>query len=306
MTTTRASLRRVAAQAAELQRTGHGGAEPASDAVGTRRTIVIERVLPELDGGRHAVKRVAGDALLVTADILADGHDLLDAALLLRGEEETRWREYPMRLIENDRWSATTTLEPLGRHRYTIEAWRDTWGSWREGLLKKVEAGVEVATELAEGRLLLHGAMARAEAAEAAADLSLMRGALERSRRARSERTAVAALTGAELLAAARRHPDRSWATRHDRELPLMVDRERARLGAWYELFPRSQGRRQGEATTLKSAEWRLPQIAAMGFDVVYLAPVHPIGHVNRKGRNNSLRAKRSDPGSPWAIGSSE
>ncbi|TMB50711.1 MAG: DUF3416 domain-containing protein, partial [Chloroflexi bacterium] len=333
MTTTRASLRRVAAEAARRprDRDGHAvrdartpddkatliaeglpkggrpeGREPGPDEIGTRRTIVIERVSPEIDDGRHAAKRVVGDQLLVTADIVADGHDLLDAVLLLRSEDGTAWREVPMRLIENDRWSARTTLERVGRHRYTIEAWRDAWGTWREGLIKKVDARVPVATELAEGRLLLSAAMARAEAAGARRDLHRMREALLRSRRARSERTAAAALTGVDLLAVVRRHPDRSWSSRLDHEVPLMVDRERARLGAWYELFPRSQGRRRGKATTLKGAEWRLPDIAAMGFDVVYLPPIHPIGRINRKGRNNTLRASREDPGSPWAIGSAD
>ena len=337
MTTTRSSLRRVSAEAARRSQdrdgsaadgdaarapraprtgpatipvarmaVGEGRPEPGPDALGTRRSIVIERVAPEIDGGRHAVKRVVGDQLLVTADIFADGHDLLDAVLLLRSDEQATWSELPMRLVENDRWSASAPLSRFGRHRYTIEAWRDAWGSWREGLIKKVEAKVPVATELAEGRLLLDDAMARAQAARAAADLRRMREALLRSGRARSERTAAAALVGEELLAVVRRHPDRSWSTRLDHELPLMVDRERARFGAWYELFPRSQGRRRGSATTLKGAEWRLPEIAAMGFDVVYLPPVHPIGRVNRKGRNNTLRAKRGDPGSPYAIGSAE
>jgi len=332
MTTTRSTLRRVAAEAAGRSPNRDGAAtrrelptstdasvraaatpqaddraqEPGPWAVGTRRSIVIERMSPEIDGGRHAIKRVVGDQLLVTADIFADGHDLLDAVLLVSGDDEEAWREIPLRLIENDRWSASTTLERAGRHRYTIEAWRDAWGTWREGLLKKVDARVPVATELAEGRLLLTGAMARAELAGGRADLNRMREALLRSRRARSERTAAAALADERLQETVRRHPDRSWSTRLDRELPLMVDRERARFSAWYELFPRSQGRRAGKATTLKGAEWRLPDIAAMGFDVVYLPPIHPIGRVNRKGRNNTLRARRGDPGSPWAIGSSD
>jgi starch synthase (maltosyl-transferring) len=340
MTTTRASLRRVARRAAEIQKgsqaaNGQAGvpvdpfaessvepgagsltptsvatrpeaAEPPADAVGTRRTIMIERVTPEIDGGRHPAKRVVGDRLLVAADIFADGHDLLDAALLFRGDDEKAWREEPMRLIDNDRWSTNIELQRIGRHHYTIEAWRDQWGSWREGLIKKVHAGVGVATELAEGRLLMEAALARAEGAGANADVSQIRAALARQRRARSETTAAAALAGEQLLAVARRHADRSWATRYDRELPLMVDRGAAAFGAWYEMFPRSQGRRQGEATTLKGAEWRLPDIAAMGFDVIYLPPVHPIGRINRKGRNNTLRAKRGDPGSPWAIGSSD
>src|SRR5438105_3180774 len=331
MTTTRSTLRRVAAEAARRSPNRDGAAtrrelptsadasvatatpqaderaqEPGPEAVGTRRSIVIERVSPEIDGGREAVKRVVGDQLLVTADIFADGHDVLDAVLLVTADDEGAWREIPMRLIENDRWSASAPLERVGRHRYTIEAWRDAWGSWREGLLKKVDAKVPVATELAEGRLLLSDAMARAELAGRRADLNRMREALLRSRRARSERTAAAALAQERLMETVRRHPDRSWSTRLDHELPLMVDRERAGFSAWYELFPRSQGRRAGKATTLKGAEWRLPDIAAMGFDVVYLPPIHPIGHVNRKGRNNTLRARRGAPGSPWAIGSSD
>jgi starch synthase (maltosyl-transferring) len=306
MTTTRASLRRVAEQAMAIQHVTAIPDEPPAGAVGTRRTIAIERIDPEIDGGRHPVKRVVGDTLLVTADIFADGHDLLDADLLLRADGERRWHEAPMRLVENDRWSGRVQLDAMGRHRYTIEAWRDAWGSWREGLRKKVEAGVEVATELAEGRLLLLAAISRADAAGADRDATAMRLAMARFRRARSDATAAAALADDELLAVVRRHPDRSWASRYDVELPLMVDRERARLGAWYELFPRSQGRRKGEATTLKGAEWRLPQIAAMGFDVVYLPPIHPIGRVNRKGSNNTLKARRGDPGSPYAIGSAQ
>ncbi|HLY35437.1 MAG TPA: maltotransferase domain-containing protein [Candidatus Limnocylindria bacterium] len=304
MTTTRASLRRVAERAPAIPPPSTTPDEPAAGAVGTRRTIAIERVDPELDGGRHAVKRIVGDTLLVTADIFADGHDLLDAVLLLRAEGERRWHETPMRLVDNDRWSGRVELEAIGRHRYTIEAWRDAWGSWRNGLRKKVDAEVGVATELAEGRLLLEAAISRADATGAGRDATAMRLAMARFRRARSEPTAAAALADEDLLGVVRRHPDRSWATRYDIELPLMVDRERARLGAWYELFPRSQGRRTGEATTLTGAEWRLPQIAAMGFDVVYLPPIHPIGRVNRKGPNNTLRARRGDPGSPYAIGS--
>src|SRR5579859_2492389 len=304
MTTTRASLRRVAERAPAIPPPSTTPDEPAAGAVGTRRTIAIERVDPELDGGRHAVKRIVGDTLLVTADIFADGHDLLDAVLLLRAEGERRWHETPMRLVDNDRWSGRVELEAIGRHRYTIEAWRDAWGSWRNGLRKKVEAEVGVATELAEGRLLLEAAISRADATGAGRDATAMRLAMARFRRARSEPTAAAALADKDLLGVVRRHPDRSWATRYDIELPLMVDRERARLGALYELFPRSQGRRTGEATTLTGAEWRLPQIAAMGFDVVYLPPIHPIGRINRKGPNNTLRARRGDPGSPYAIGS--
>ncbi len=305
MTTTKHGLRRTVAAAVER-------AEPGPDAIGTRRTVIIERIAPELDGGRYPVKRVVGDQLLVTADIFADGHDLLDAALLLRAEDDGSapdggWRETAMRPIDNDRWSGHVELTRNAWHRYAIEAWRDAFGTWRHGLDRKVEAGIAVPSELEEGRLLLEAAIGRAERAEAAEDLRLLRDALAAFRRARSEATRVAALGGDDLLAAMRRHPDRRFATRSP-ELPLVVDRERARFGAWYELFPRSQGRdpRHPTPTTLTQATWRLPDIAAMGFDVVYLPPVHPIGRTNRKGRNNALDATDADVGSPYAIGSAD
>jgi starch synthase (maltosyl-transferring) len=294
MTTTRASLQRAAA-------TAHAAVEPGPDAVGTRRSIVIEAVEPEVDCGEGIVKRVVGDELRVTADIFADGHDLLAAALLIRTEGATRWTETDMQLVANDRWSGSVRLRHNARYRYTIEAWRDAIGSWRDAISKKIEAGQAVATELAEGRALLEAAGQRARGS----DERTIADALAREGRARGERGRVEALIGEEVVAAARRHPDRGAATRYPRELPLMVDRSAGRFAAWYELFPRSQGRDPSRpvATTLREAEWRLPQIASMGFDVVYLPPVHPIGRTNRKGRDNAVRAKRGDPGSPWAIG---
>ena len=137
--------------------------EPGADAIGTRRGIVIERIEPELDGGRHPVKRVVGDQLLVTADIFADGHDLLDAALLVRADDEGEWREAPMRPIDNDRWSGHIELLRNRRHVYAIEAWRDAFGSWRDGLRKKLDASVPVPNELEEGRVLLEWAALHAE-----------------------------------------------------------------------------------------------------------------------------------------------
>ncbi|HEX7067966.1 MAG TPA: alpha-1,4-glucan--maltose-1-phosphate maltosyltransferase [Candidatus Limnocylindria bacterium] len=298
MTTTRESVRRTVDAVAEAR-------EPDADAVGTRRSIVIERIEPQIDAGRHPIKRVVGDQLLVTADIFADGHDLLDAALLIRADDETAHAESPMRPIDNDRWSGHVELTRNRWHHYAIEAWRDEFGTWRQGIGKKVDAGVPVSVEIEEGRILVEAALKRAERSEAGDDVRLMRAALMALKRARSEAKRVAALNGDELLAALRRHPDRRFASRSP-ELPLVVDRERARFGAWYELFPRSQGRdpKKPRATTLSEATWRLPDIAAMGFDVVYLPPIHPIGRVNRKGRNNTLDAAADDVGSPYAIGS--
>ena len=281
--------------------------EPGADAIGSRRSIIIERIAPELDGGRYPVKRVVGDQLVVTADIFADGHDLLNAAILVRADDELSWRRAPMRPIDNDRWSGHVELLRNRRHAYAIEAWRDAFGSWREGLRKKLEAGVAVPTEIEEGRLLLEAGLRRSEEAEAGDDALRIRAALDSLKRARSQATRAAALVGEDLLAAVRRHPDLRFASRSP-DLPLVVDRERARFGAWYELFPRSQGRdpAQPVPTTFADAEWRLPGIAEMGFDVVYLPPIHPIGRTNRKGRNNSLDAGPDDVGSPYAIGSAD
>jgi starch synthase (maltosyl-transferring) len=306
MTTTKQSTRPAVARILEA-RAERADVEPGPEAIGTRRSIVIERIQPELDGGRHPVKRVVGDHLLVSADIFADGHDLIDAALLLRPDGATAWREAPMRLVENDRWAGSIELVENRWHRYAVEAWRDAFGSWRHGLEKKVGAGVAVPGEIEEGKLLLEGALARAQAARARKDAATISASLAALRRARSPATRVAILVGDELQAAARRHPDRQFATR-SAELPLVVDRERARFGAWYELFPRSQGRdpKRPKATTFREAEWRLPAIRAMGFDVVYVPPIHPIGRTNRKGRNNTLDARPEDVGSPYGIGSAD
>src|SRR5918999_4379980 len=178
MTTMKESARRVARAVAEAR-------EPSVGEVGTRRGIVIERISPQLDGGRYPVKRVVGDQLLVTADLIADGHDMLDAALLIRADDEEAWREAPMRPIEDDRWSGHVELTRNRWHRYAIEAWRDAFGSWRQALHKKVEASVPVATEIEEGRLLVEAALPRAELAEAGDDLRILRDALATLRRAR-------------------------------------------------------------------------------------------------------------------------
>ena len=300
MTTTKQTVR-CTAEAAIAAR------EPGLDEVGTRRSIVIERISPQLDDGRHPVKRIVGDQLLVTADIFADGHDLLDAALLLRADDETDWRRAPMRPIDNDRWSGQLELVRNRWHRYAVESWRDGFGTWRHGLHRKIEGGVPVPTEIEEGRLLVEAALERAERAEIGRDVRIFHDALAALGRARSEGTRVAALDSDELLAAARRHPDLRFASRSSL-LPLVVDRERARFAAWYELFPRSQGRHPATPTptTFAEAEWRIPQVAEMGFDVLYVPPIHPIGRVNRKGRNNALQAAADDVGSPYAIGAAE
>jgi starch synthase (maltosyl-transferring) len=259
------------------------------------RPVVVEAVEPQVDAGRFPVKREEGDLLEVSADVFADGHGLLAGALkyCLVGEE--RWRETPLRLVENDRWSGSFPLEQAGRYQYAVEAWRDVFGSWQSDLRKKADAGEDVGPELLDGRRLVKEAAARASGAGQA----FLARFLDGLRTAPDE---LAEFLRDDLAATMARHPDRTQATAGP-PLEIVVDRERARFAAWYEMFPRSQGQTAGRSATLAEAQQRLEDVAAMGFDVVYMPPIHPIGHTGRKGRNNSLDVRPGDPGSPWAIG---
>ena len=256
--------------------------------------IVIEDVYPAVDAGRFPVKRIAGEPVEVWADILRDGHAVLAAELLWRAEASDRWSRTPMRLHENDRWTATFTPTSVGRYQYAIEAWSDAFGTWRRDLLAKRRAGLDVKLEIAEGRNLL-AALKPPEASQARLIRELCRTPMS---------TDPAPLLSDELAAAAAKGLQADL-TRSG-EYPLVVDRPIARAGAWYEMMPRSQGRLPDRHGTFDDCIARLPEIAALGFDVLYLPPIHPIGSTNRKGRNNALTAAAGDPGSPYAIGSSE
>jgi starch synthase (maltosyl-transferring) len=255
------------------------------------RRVVIEGVHPEIDGGRFPVKRTLGEDVVVGADVHADGHDVLAVALLHRRQGESGWQETAMEPLGNDSWQARFTVTTLGRYEYTIEGWVDRFATWRQGLSKKFGAGQDVAGELLEGAEMVREAGLEREAASLA-DLE----------RDQAQRVALALAPDLHTRMAAR--ADRQLATRYDRELEVIVDPVRARFGAWYEMFPRSAGTDSSRSATFEEAAARLPYIASMGFDVLYLPPIHPIGASFRKGRNNTLTAGPDDPGSPWAIGS--
>jgi starch synthase (maltosyl-transferring) len=258
------------------------------------RRIYIEDTYPVLDAGRFPVKRIVGDTVEVWADIFRDGHAVLTAELLWRPEAANRWSRVPMRLAQNDRWYASFTPNYPGRYVYAIEAWTDDFATWRRNFLAKQKAGMDVALEIEEGCDLLMALKPRKEAharlirdicrADLAADPTPLL----------SDELAEAAGNGG--------RPDLTRSTSY----PLVVDRPLARAGAWYEMMPRSQSPDLGRHGTFADCINRLPEIAALGFDVLYLPPIHPIGRTNRKGRNNSLRAAPGDPGSPYAIGSAE
>jgi len=265
-----------------------------------RRTVVIENVAPLVDGGRYPVKREVGMVLEVSADIFKEGHEVLRAFLKYRRADESVWRETPMRFVDNDRWAGAFTPSDNARYLYTIEAMADAFRSWLADLAKRVEAGQDVASELKEGVALVRAAAGRATAEDAAAFTAWV-GRIEKSP---AQPAAVALAQDPALAALMDRHLDRADATWNEREYELVVDRERARFAAWYEFFPRSGV--AGRHGTFGDAESQLERAAAMGFDVVYLPPIHPIGRAHRKGRNNALTSQPGEPGSPWAIGGAE
>jgi starch synthase (maltosyl-transferring) len=266
------------------------------------RRVAIEAVEPQVDCGRFAVKRTIGDAVIVRADVHADGHDAVAAVVLFRRAGEERWHESPMRALDNDRMQGSFRVDALGQYEYTVEAWIDRFASWRQELSKKAGAGQDVSIELVEG----------AELIQAAIDRTPGQAADERVATVRALKTTgdlaprIGAALSEDVAAFMAARPDRSQATRFDRILTVTVDRERARFGAWYEMFPRSAGTDPSRSATFAEAAAMLPYVAAMGFDVLYLPPIHPIGRSFRKGPNNSLNPSPSDPGSPWAIGSDE
>ncbi|HEV2675626.1 MAG TPA: alpha-1,4-glucan--maltose-1-phosphate maltosyltransferase [Aliidongia sp.] len=261
--------------------------------------IIIERVTPELDGGRLPVKRVVGETLEVSADIFRDGHDKIAAALWLRSQDSGAWRIAPMHHVDNDRWAGRITLDRIGDARFAVGAWTDHFASWRDEVAKKRAAGRAIGLELIEGRELLAAAIERAEGEDASRLRDIKDHALTLDEPVRAEFM----LSNRVALAMAR-VPDHGDLTFQEPVGRVMVDREGARFAAWYEMFPRSQGTDPTKAASFADCAARLPEIRELGFDVVYLVPIHPIGMVNRKGRNNSTTAAPGEPGSPYAIGS--
>jgi starch synthase (maltosyl-transferring) len=260
------------------------------------RRVVVEAVQPQIDCGRFPIKRVVGDEVVVSADVHADGHDVVAAALLYRKAGQGSWREVRMTALGNDRWRARFVVDELGEYEYTVEGWVDTFETWRHELSKKFGAGQDVSSELLEGAVLLRKAGSKT--------LEPTARAIE-DRYAPMERRVPLALADA-LRQTMAGHADRSRATRYDRVLKILVETLRARCGAWYEMFPRSAGTDPSRSATFDEAAARLSYVSSMGFDVLYLPPIHPIGRSFRKGPNNSLESGPNDPGSPWAIGSDQ
>ena len=266
-----------------------------------RCRVFIENVRPCVDAGRYPVKRVVDERVVVQADVYADGHDVLAGRVLFRREGEASWRIAPLEHAGNDRWLGVFRVTDLGRWEFTVEGWVDSFATWREHLRRKVEVGQDVAVDLMVGASLVRAAAGRASG-ELAVELEAAAAAVE-GNVSQAERVAAALETA--LSKAMDQVPDLSHRTRFERELPVLVEPALAQFSAWYEFFPRSAGK-PGQHGTFRDASRFLPYVAELGFDIVYLPPVHPIGRTHRKGADNSLEVKPDDPGSPWAIGAAE
>jgi len=265
--------------------------------------VVIEGIQPAINAGRFPIKRTVGEQVVVEADIFTDGHDLLSAVLCYRCTRDPVWTEVAMAPLGNDRWQGCFSVSQLGRYSYSIQAWVDYFATWYEALRKRVEAKQEVQVELLIGAEIVAAASHRAFGTDAAA---LQERAQQLRMPLESDSLAQARLvledeTLHRLMAL---YPDRRFATTSPCEYTVAVDRDKACFSTWYEMFPRSCAAVPGQHGTLKDCEGRLSYLARMGFDVLYLPPIHPIGQVHRKGKNNATVATPNDPGSPWAIGS--
>lgn len=266
------------------------------------KRVVIEGVNPEIDCGLFPIKRTVGEKVIVQADIFTDGHDAISCILLYRREGEANWSEIPMKFLSNDRWEGCFVVTEMGRYLYTLRAWVDRFQSWRRDFVKKVNAGQDVMVDLLVGAEILEEASRRASDLDAS---KLKEWA--RTLRSPNELTkGIRLALDEEIAALTARYPDNRSATDYEKELVVMVEQTKARFSSWYEMFPRSCAPMPGQHGTFRDCETRLPYVAAMGFDVLYLPPIHPIGRIHRKGKNNIPSGKEDEVGSPWAIGSEE
>jgi starch synthase (maltosyl-transferring) len=264
-----------------------------------RRRVIIEGVRPEIDCGRFPIKRTVDESVVVEADVFGDGHDSVSCRLLWKHRAARAWREAPMEPLGNDRWRASFSTDQLGRYQYTIEGWTDHFLTWRRDMQKRVAAGQDVSIDLLIGADLVEAAAGRARGRDR--DRLLQGAARLRSDEDMQARSRF--VLDDDFASIPLRYPDRTHATTYGRILEVVVDDVRARFSAWYELFPRSAGP-AGRHGTFEDVAKLLPYVKELGFDVLYLPPIHPIGETNRKGRNNAPRGVPGDVGSPWGIGS--
>jgi starch synthase (maltosyl-transferring) len=278
-----------------------------------RKRVVIEGISPEIDGGRFPAKRTVGDQVVVEADVFTDGHDSIAAAVLVHREGSEEWTEIAMTPLGNDRWTAAFRVKELGRYGFKVVGWVDHFETWRRDLAKRIKAESDAPVDYMIGANLVEAAAERAAGEDAkwlSARAKELRpaeaGADVESDGEWEQKAFRAKATDPLLYETALRYPDKRFRTESDREVFLVVDPPHARFSAWYEFFPRSTSPEPGKHGTFADCEKRLPYVADMGFNVVYMPPIHPIGRLFRKGPNNNPESKPGDQGSPWAIGSLE
>ena len=267
-----------------------------------RRRVIIEDITPQVDCGRFPAKRTVGDEVRVEADVFTDGHDAIAASLLAHREGSDEWTEIRMKPLVNDRWEAAFHVSELGRYGFKVQGWVDHFETWRRDLLKRIKAESDAALDYMIGAELVAEAAERALGGDATwlKERAIVLGAGKQPRELRTH------ATDPMLHELMLRYPDKRFATESSPELSVVVDPERARFSSWYEFFPRSTAEKPGTHGTFADCEKRLPSIAEMGFNVVYMPPIHPIGRMFRKGKNNNPEAQPGDSGSPWAIGAKE
>ncbi|MBO6660615.1 MAG: alpha-1,4-glucan--maltose-1-phosphate maltosyltransferase [Roseivirga sp.] len=266
-----------------------------------QRRVVIENVSPEINCGQHAAKRVVSQILEVSADLLADGHDVLNAHVKYKHQSAKVWKYAPMELHENDRWAGSFKVEKQGLYVYTIEAWVDYPLTWQHNIERKIEDGQQVNVELEDGIQYLQAAKKKSKA-----DKEYLDQLIAAFKNADDYNFAIEEAQSEKLHQVFLTNPAKQFATTYDKLLPLYVDRKKALFSSWYEFFPRSTAKEPNQHGTFKDVLEIIPLVAEQGFDVIYFPPVHPIGTAHRKGKNNTTTALPEDVGVPWAIGNKE
>ncbi len=271
---------------------------------GKKIRVIISGVAPEIEAGSFPIKRTIGEKVDTEADIFTDSHDAISAVLRYRRESEATWVEVPMEAQANDRWTATFEVRELGNTYYSFLAWVDHFKSWRRDFEKKIKAGVDITIDLLVGAQLVEDAAKHAKGTDSK---QLHAWAAEfRDKSAEMREHQIRLALDESLTQTMFRYPDRRFATHYGKELRVVVDPVLARFGAWYEFFPRSMSSVPGRHGTFKDCEAQLQRVSAMGFDVLYFPPIHPIGRSFRKGKNNNPQCQPGEVGSPWAIGAAE
>ncbi len=261
-----------------------------------KKRVLIENVQPQVDGGLYPAKRTVGERVDVTAAIFGDGHDHIRGEVLFKKQGSKQWSTVELTTTYNDEWQASFYVPEKGNYVFTVQAWIDHFETWYDGFKKKALAKVDVTVELAEGVLFLK------RLGETNSTLASVARKLEDKNQA----NAIAFVLSDEFAKLVHENPLRDNETKYEQEFIVQVEHRKANFSAWYEFFPRSSSLESGKAGNFNDCIKLLPRIAAMGFDVLYFPPIHPIGKINRKGKNNNVKSQPGEPGSPWAIGSDE